>query len=515
MVSQRPAPALWFNWGAAPAVVAVALACTWVAGCNVYDPGLLSISGKPQASDAGSRPVVTKCRAGHDYEVCSRPEADGVCLDGECSVVRCRPGFFDCDQLADNGCEAALDDPDNCGGCGEPCALQHVVQHLCEADAEGAQCTIDHGCNEADIDCEPDPARGCEPGFSDCDGLAANGCEASLRTLGNCGGCGHICAGDVTEGSCDEGVCDLIGCRPGFDDCDGKGCKSLAADADNCGACDHKCGADTPTCAGGVCTAQTCAEQTADCDGKDSNECEADLTSIETCGNCSVRCGPYDHASVTCLMAQCVITRCDAGFADCDEARDNGCETNARTSANCGKCGRDCGELPHVVKSACKSGECTDFDCEPGWGDCDGKSDNGCEQLLNTHDNCETCGGTCEPERGVGSCQTGACVITECDPGFDDCNGKVDDGCEAALDTDADCGKCDNSCQDGKACMNGGCSCENDSGCADGATCCDGVCVFTGGTCVPWPCIPGTALDNDNCGACSDSCLLYCCLGGL
>ena len=89
-------------------------------------------------------------------------------------------------------------------------------------------------------------------------------------------------------------------------------------------------------------------------------------------------------------------------------------------------------------------------------------------------------------------------------------NGLVDDGCEASLDGDSNCGTCKNQCASGTICKGGGCSCSAGS-CAAGTECCDGACVDTGGTCYPWPCIPGTAREKNNCGGCGMACALFCC----
>jgi hypothetical protein len=56
-----------------------------------------------------------------------------------------------------------------------------------------------------------------------------------------------------------------------------------------------------------------------------------------------------------------------------------------------------------------------------------------------------------------------------------------------------------------------GCGCSAGM-CPDGAECCNGACVNTHADCFPWPCIPGTTADRANCGACGQSCGLFCCL---
>jgi hypothetical protein len=484
---------------------AIAILGACAAGCSVYDPDLLSSKGESlDRNDGGSTgepPPPSVCKVGNDSTVCTRPHADGVCLGGNCTIVRCHEGYSDCDKQTENGCEATLTTSDNCGACGARCGLPNVTHHVCAMGQKGAACGIDDS-----------SGNGCKDGFADCDKNPANGCETSLHTLSNCGACGQTCALDVAEASCDSGKCEFVSCAPGFADCSGVGCQSLTGDKHNCGECDRECGTDAPMCFGGRCTAMTCEGETADCDGKAGNGCETDLTSIDSCGSCTTRCGPYDHATAVCREKLCGIGECEEGFVDCDDVHENGCETDASQPANCGGCGHDCGALPHVMSSTCDAGECSELECEPGWGDCDGDPDTGCEQALNTADDCEQCGQKCQASHGDASCETGTCVLKSCEDGFDDCNDDPGDGCEAAPDSDpGNCGKCGNVCPAGKACRNGGCACKDDSGCSDGATCCDGACIFTDSSCYVWPCIPGTTRDKNNCGGCGVQCLTWCC----
>ena len=53
-------------------------------------------------------------------------------------------------------------------------------------------------------------------------------------------------------------------------------------------------------------------------------------------------------------------------------------------------------------------------------------------------------------------------------------------------------------------------SCSDDCGGAPLA-CCDNVCVNVDSSCFPWPCIPGTTADNNNCGGCGTLCPMFCC----
>jgi hypothetical protein len=68
----------------------------------------------------------------------------------------------------------------------------------------------------------------------------------------------------------------------------------------------------------------------------------------------------------------------------------------------------------------CKDGFC---DCGDHFMDCDGASYNGCESdILEDVTNCGKCGNYCLVDNGTGKCQEGKCIISQCNPGWDDCD---------------------------------------------------------------------------------------------
>jgi len=514
---------------------AACVAAIWLTaaliGCSSYDPHLLPERRVPSRQDAGSKATdaaiktvpdasmvsvmtVVTCTADTELSICEPAHADGVCVDSQCKIIRCRDGFLDCDHDVETGCEASLDTPENCGACGASCDLNHVARSLCQMVDGMASCGIDHTCGpDAPTPCaENATENGCEPGFGDCDGMAANGCETSLTTMTDCGGCGMACkpSGTGTEARCATGTCMANGCAEGFADC-GQGCISLANDPAHCGKCNQACPSSTASmCSGGRCTSVTCLAGHADCNGKASDGCETDLGAAGTCGSCDVGCGPYANGSPGCSAGQCSVS-CNMGFADCNKDKSDGCETDLSNADTCGACGMDCNGLPHVTSAQCAGGQCAQLNCMSGFGDCDGNPANGCEQSLNTNDHCGSCSGTCNPANATGTCQSGSCAVSACTGGFDDCDGNPGNGCEASLDSSAHCGRCNNACQGGTSCQNGGCTCSGTS-CPSGQTCCGGSCIDASGNCYPWPCIPGTTRDKNNCGGCGTQCGLWCCI---
>ena len=102
-----------------------------------------------------------------------------------CGVGACKPGFGDCNKMAADGCEKPVDsDINNCGGCGKLCALPNAI-----AGCLNSQCGV----------------LGCAPGFGDCDGMAANGCEVRIDgDAKHCGKCGNACPNGM---QCSSGQC--------------------------------------------------------------------------------------------------------------------------------------------------------------------------------------------------------------------------------------------------------------------------------------------------------------------
>jgi hypothetical protein len=303
----------------------------------------------------------------------------------------------------------------------------------------------------------------------------------------HCGTCAKACADgqDCINAECGEGS----GCKEGFDDCDGKpGCEAnLRNDRRNCGSCFVDCG--DKYCSGGTCSKINCSNPlTADCDDDETNGCETLLTGAGDCGTCRNECSDF-HGTPACLDRKCAIT-CDPNFKDCDQNAATGCEADIlNDDANCGGCGIACANANGRTK--CVEGVCVPS-CNPGFEDCDGIPENGCEaEVLSDVDNCGACGKSCVVPHATAACEQGLCK-NQCEDNFEDCNGG-DDGCETDLTSPESCGACGVVCN-----ANGGT-----------ATCEAGVC---GITCKPGyaDCVNG--LDDgcetnitsnvNNCGGC-------------
>lgn len=146
---------------------------------------------------------------------------------------------------------------------------------------------------------------------------------------------------------------------------------------------------------------------------------------VSNCGACGATCST-NHVAAACASGTCNGT-CAAGWADCNSNKQSdGCETSIYSVANCGACGVACST--NNVAAACASGTCTGT-CAAEWGDCNGDmQSDGCETALNTAANCGRCGRSCTV---VQKCVSGACVSK--------CSGLR---CPAGSTCDPDSGRC-------------------------------------------------------------------------
>lgn len=346
---------------------------------------------------------------------CAAPNADAVCRDGQCLIVRCLAGHRDCDQLAADGCEIEADDPAHCESCGRACSADHGT-----AACIAAHCRV----------------VGCEAGWDDCD-RDGHSCETRLDSPLHCGRCDVACAApEHAIALCRDGACQNGGCQPGWGDCDGNGengCEQRLDALQHCGACAHAC--SEASCQGGVCSPLMCADgKHADCDGLAANGCETNLESdVMHCGSCENRCSftaPSPNAHFDCASGACQVA-CDDGWGDCDGLAANGCETHLDGPSSCGGCGQSC-SISNAV-ATCITGSCRVLRCDADHGDCD-NDQRSCETALDSVDHCGACDNTCHPAHGEGRClgsgTTRACAIASCDTDYNDCDGVAANGCE-------------------------------------------------------------------------------------
>jgi len=412
------------------------------------------------------------------------PHATGVCNAAACELDDCESGFADCNGIADDGCEVALNTTDNCRTCAETCVAVHGTN----------ECTTS-GC---------DPT--CQSGWGDCDGNPNNGCETPLDTLFNCGACDAVCNKARASESCASGTCEIVMCDAGWGDCNDEstpnGCETQLNSLTNCGACGVMCSlaGGTESCGTGQCVLTGCDAGRADCSSQAG--CETMLGTTSNCLGCGDACNAVNGTN-TCNSTTGCNPVCNTGYKSCDGDRGNGCETNIRPSSppfnNCGDCGVGC-DLPNATET-CSTGTCTVTSCSTGWFDCSSSAP-GCETPSGTVTNCSACGQGCVNAHGGATCMAGSCNYT-CDTGWSPCDGSAANGCETSTRTLTDCGTCGNPCViagSGETCATGTCvatMCDATSADCDGdinGTCetalgnaahcrsCTEVCTNTNGT---------------------------------
>lgn len=207
----------------------------------------------------------------------------------------------------------------------------------------------------------------------------------------------------------------------------------------------------------------TCPEGFADCDGVAANGCERDTrTDTANCGGCAREC-VFGHATGACVSGACAVTVCEAGYGDCDGNGTNGCETDLRTTADCGACGMACPAPGPGATVLCVSGACVvDLpSCPSGRANCNAMAPDGCEvDLQSDLMNCGACGNRCVPTMNAAtvSCSGGACRVQTCNGTYADCDGMASNGCEVNTNTSAqNCGACGSRCAMGQTCAIGRC----------------------------------------------------------
>lgn len=229
-----------------------------------------------------------------------------------------------------------------------------------------------------------------------------------------------------------------------------------------------------------------------DCDGlvddADDDLSLALFSDLSHCGACFAPC-EAPRATLACQVGQCIITGCAPGFGDYNGRLEDGCET-------------DCIVTGGGIEL------CDDVD-----NDCDGLTDEAFD-LQSDSQHCGACGVVCPVEDGGRSrCIEGECSPLECEPGRVDLDGESANGCEydcaANVDGDGspeDCNGLDDDC-DGRVdeaadlpapppdlCPSAGvCAAE----CALDADC-DGEARCRGGVCSPAQIEPiGCEIDAD------------------
>ncbi len=317
-----------------------------------------------------------------------------------------------------------------------------------------------------------DPLVHCQNGITDenetdldCGGADCPACEK-----------GSVCEvpRDCSGTSCTEGICRNPECLNNKQD-------KLETDEDcggpDCSPCvsGKNCKLDTD-CESNICTEGVCAKAT--CSDEKQNQGEADVDCGGPCEGCNLgnACATLDHCqqpdmgkgAVECEEFRCTIN-CPDDWADCNGRADDGCEANIGSDTeHCGACNVSCAPQ-NVEEALCEKGQCSYAgQCDDGFDDCNGVTEDGCEvDLMQDTNNCGACTEQCSTNHGTSSCEGGSCSI-ECESGYEDCdNDPASNGCEfelATLGSVESCLSCGDTCEGQHP------FCDLDEGCKDRLT---------------------------------------------
>ena len=304
-----------------------------------------------------SAPESERCGA------CVLPQAEAACAAGACRLIACEDGFFDLNELPEDGCEYA-------------CAPNLPGIEICDGEDNDCDGRVDEGyrletdlmnCGACDRRCEapngvPVCVGGecrtqlCDEGFLDCH-EERPGCETERLSVEHCLSCGHACSYANADGVCSDEGCSMGACHAGFHD--------LNEDRED--GCEYACVvSEEPT--------EVCDQVDNDCDGRVDEDFDLRV-SLQHCGACNNPCDPL-NAVGACVDGLCQLLACVEGYGNCDEGR-FGCETDLKTMENCGACGQVC-QLANAA-ATCATGHCRLEGCDEGWYNINGDDSDGCE----------------------------------------------------------------------------------------------------------------------------------------
>ncbi len=231
-------------------------------------------------------------------------------------------------------------------------------------------------------------------------------------------------------------------------------------------------------------------------DGILATECDLGAFSTDT-ANCGPDCAACPEGANRCSDGLCrcgASDPCPAGEACCD----TGCFDLQTSQNHCGACDTDCDQMPYVSDPFCDAGSCNYAQCDQGNHDCDDVRENGCETPSDMN-NCSACDDRCDNINVYIHTENHACIAATCTydclPDYESCDDNPANGCETPLTEPTTCGTCDNDCTDnpaGHACIANTCGCTNPAlDCPPEYLCCNNACA---------------PHDANHCGACDSGC---------
>jgi hypothetical protein len=171
-----------------------------------------------------------------------------------------------------------------------------------------------------------------------------------------------VCAGFVSFGACtltvDTDYLKNRQCPSGTklcnDRCVSRNDPSTGCASDSCVPC--SLGHATANCANnGLCAIAGCLGNYQDCNHIAQDGCEVDIDHDPVhCGSCNAPACVTANGTPDCGAGHCATGACKAGFDDCNDDPEDGCEVNLRQDRlNCSKCNTPCPPGQNCVTGQC------------------------------------------------------------------------------------------------------------------------------------------------------------------
>jgi hypothetical protein len=99
-------------------------------GSGTTDGGGVTGSGSTESTGTTTAPAVCGNGTVEPGEACDGPVDNGTCAP-DCSEMTCNEDFANCNDDPEDGCEADLNEPETCGGCGQNCDTGGCLGQQC------------------------------------------------------------------------------------------------------------------------------------------------------------------------------------------------------------------------------------------------------------------------------------------------------------------------------------------------------------------------------------------------